>query len=139
MLGGYDADLQYTFDFHFTCRYLDHYQTRAFVDGPLVRFRIHEAAKSSAWGDVFLRESIRAREQLANELHDRSLRKIAGREAARLQLFSVLREMMQSPRPEAYVGKVLPVLRKEPALFSERMLLGSIARKPLSWLKGIVA
>lgn len=138
-LGGYDAKLQYTFDFHFTCRYVERYPSIDYRDVALVRFRIHPAAKSSAWTKVYEEEAIRAREMLATDLALPRNKQIAAREAQRRRLMQAVSSALKAGEDVSAARKAWRTIRRFPALGLDRMFLGSLRRKPIFWLRALVS
>lgn len=128
-LGGYNESLQYAFDLHLTCRYVERFPAIRYTGSTLTKFRIHDNAKSSAWGTVYEAESIRARELLAKDLEIPRHKRLAAVEAARRKLVKILATV-----DDARAAKdVRAIVAAFPSLAMDRMLLGNIRRRPLSW------
>ncbi len=138
-LGGYEPGLHYTFDLHLPCRYVERYPTIDYHDVALVRFRIHPAAKSSAWTKVYEEEAIRAREMLAAELAFPRNRQIAAREAQRRRLMQAVSNVMKAGEDVPAARRAWSTVRRFPALGLDRMFLGSLRRRPILWLRALVS
>ena len=128
-LGGYNESLQYAFDLHLTCRYVERFPAIRYTESTLIKFRIHDNAKSSAWGTVYEAESIRARELLAKELKTSRHKRLAAVEAARRKLVKIL-ATADDVQPAKEIRAIIAAF---PSLAVDRMLLGHIRRRPLSW------
>lgn len=138
-LGGYDTRLHYTFDFHLTCRYVERHSAIDYHDMPFVSFRIHPAAKSSAWTDVYNEEAIRAREMLARELAISRNRNIAAREAQRRRLMQSVSSAIGDGENVSAARHAWRTVGKFPTLGLDRMFLGSLRRNPAFWMRALVS
>jgi glycosyltransferase involved in cell wall biosynthesis len=133
-LGGYNESLQYAFDLHLTCRYVERFPAIRYTGSTLTKFRVHDNAKSSAWGTVYEAESIRARELLAKDLERPRNRQLAAVEAARRKLVKILANADGTELEK----EVRAIVAAFPSLGVDRMLLGNIRRRPLSWARALL-
>lgn len=126
-LNGYRDDLQYAFDFHLTCRFIESFPNFFYLDEPIVRFRIHDDAKSTAWRAVYDTERIKARELLSRDLCTRQNRRDAKRAAlsmaARRHVALYLNEGSIEDR-----RSVIALVKMHPRLLFDRMVLGFLRR-----------
>lgn len=67
-LGGMNARLQFTFDWHFTIRYLSIFPEVTYTDRTLARFRLHESSKTVGQAADFRVEHARALELLLEDI-----------------------------------------------------------------------
>lgn len=137
-LSGYDATYGYVFDFILTARYVEQFQISHRIEAVLVWFRIHNEAKSTAWRDRYLLESIDARDQLAKQLVQPSHKKLAKREADRRRVIMNIGRISDGD-PNLNLGPdVIRTIRKHPTLALDRMFLGSVRRHPSYWCKAVI-
>jgi glycosyltransferase involved in cell wall biosynthesis len=134
-LGGYDENLQYLFDFHLTCRFLERFSRVHYCGGTLVRFRLHSRSKSCSWNSVFQSESILARKMLSYQLSNRNLRSIAQASATRLQF----RQYVGCCGDLEAARRALAMIMQSPALAVDRMFLGSVRRHPTLWTQALTS
>lgn len=138
-IGGYSTRLQYLFDHHATCRYLETFGHAHPIDKPIIRFRIHDAQKSTAWGDVYRREAVASRMMLAEELRSPALRSKALRAARRLELLHHVSQFTGLQDRMAHFDAISSILRVEPRLLFDRMFLGSLRRNVRLYLTSMLS
>ena len=134
-LGGYNPSLGYQFDLHLTAKYVEQFPKSHRIDGALVRFRIHDSAKSSAWRAVYETESIRARDLLSEELMKPANRRLARRESNRRRLIAEISAAMNDAAAESHSTRALELVARNPTLALDRMFVGSLKRRPIFWLR----
>lgn len=134
-LGGYSCDFQYAFDFHLICRYVERFNTVTYLTEPFVRFRIHEAAKSSAWRPRYQAEAIAVRRRLASELLLEGNRTLANLEADRRTVARLISGAFDPRLRSEALAEAVGILKRQPKLLTDRMVLGCIRRMPFDWVK----
>lgn len=134
-LGGYDPSFGYVFDLVLMARYVERFPEGQRISATLVKFRIHLNAKSSAWQERYIAESIRARQELSRRLVVPRNRRLALREASRRLMMLGISGADSEMLPSRNASDVITIVRGNPMLALDRMFLGALRRRPLYWLK----
>lgn len=117
-LGGFDTQYRYCFDSHLFIRYAERWPRIAYTDKVFVRFRMHDASKSSAESASFGDEMVRLRLDLAQNLQSPVLRSYARRSAARFNWRNRFEQQLgqAEARTPASFARTLPPLLLRPDL-----------------------
>lgn len=129
-LGGFDVLYRYKFDWVLLLRYFERWHKVAYIDDPLVFFRLHPQSKTISEGEGFWREELLAHDLLLYSVIDPRLRRVLRRVVWHRHWRERVDELRESrgynPR-RAAVQLCLEALR-DPFRRIDRYTLGSIRR-----------
>jgi glycosyltransferase involved in cell wall biosynthesis len=127
-LGGFEARWRYKFDWVFQVRYAERWPRVAYIDDPLVHFRLHQSSKTVAEGAGFWEEELLARDELCHSAVDPALRAALARFVRqrhwRARVDELKTHVGQSPGQAA--GKLLIEALRQPFLRIDRYSLGAL-------------
>ena len=128
-LGGFDDSLQFTFDWHFTIRYLSRFPEVTYTERTLARFRLHESSKTVGQWLNMRNGHIDALERLLNDDLTSAHRAAIAKRLREYRWLKRLSDIEYSAdRAPAKIASILTTSMRHPGDALRRQTAGTIRR-----------